>query len=243
VFVIQGCRVFDGTRSVGVASVVVEGATIVGVEQRIAVPAGARVIDGRGKTLLPGLIDAHAHPQPPALEEAIVFGVTTELDMFSAPEWMLDQRRQAAVRNDMADVRSASIGATVRGGHPAFLMAQAGFEVPTIDTVEEVADFVAARVAEGADYIKLIVDDGAALGNPLPALTPELTEAIVDEAHRHNLMALAHVMTQQGARQSVDAGIDGLAHAFIDAEPDAELIGAIAERGVFVISTLSTWAR
>ena len=55
--------------------------TAVGAE--VEIPAGAEVIDGDGKTLLPGLIDAHTHIfSEDALRQALIFGVTTELDMF-----------------------------------------------------------------------------------------------------------------------------------------------------------------
>ncbi|MBV8453513.1 MAG: hypothetical protein JOZ29_14770 [Deltaproteobacteria bacterium] len=114
--------------------------------------------------------------------------------MFSMPDWMLDQREQANIRDDMADVRSASIGATVPGGHPtAHLAFYFGREFPRLTSVSEVASFVEARIAERADYIKLIIDDGSALGVALPMLTGELTQAIVHEAHRRHKMAVAQL--------------------------------------------------
>jgi hypothetical protein len=53
------------------------------VGRGVQAPAGAAVVDATGKTLLPGLIDAHSHSLGDALREAAVFGVTTSLDMFS----------------------------------------------------------------------------------------------------------------------------------------------------------------
>lgn len=112
--IFQNVRLFDGVKLWNSASVLVEGETISQVsDQAIPVPAGAKVIDCSGKTLLPGLIDAHVHAQTPALEQNIVFGVTTCLDMYSLPDWMLDLRKQAANNLDCADIRSASCGGTV----------------------------------------------------------------------------------------------------------------------------------
>ncbi len=70
-------RVFDGERVLVDQDVLVDGTTIVAVGSNLGVPAGATVVDGTGKTLLPGLIDAHVHVHDAAaLEQALVFGVT-----------------------------------------------------------------------------------------------------------------------------------------------------------------------
>jgi dihydroorotase-like cyclic amidohydrolase len=82
----KGVHVFDGERVLPEVTVVVRDATISSVTAGAQVPDGAKVIDGRGKTLLPGLIDAHTHTfTPEHLRAAVVFGVTTELDMFTSP--------------------------------------------------------------------------------------------------------------------------------------------------------------
>src|SRR5207237_5381901 len=82
----RNVRVFDGERMLGERDVLVRDGRIARVATGIPAPAGAAVVDGRGKTLLPGLIDAHTHTWGEATKQALVFGVTTELDMFSAPE-------------------------------------------------------------------------------------------------------------------------------------------------------------
>src|SRR6516165_3738163 len=177
-FVIANARVFDGEQIHQRASVLVAGGRIEQVGETVSPPAGTEVIDGTGKTLLPGLIDAHAHAQPPALEYALLFGVTTELDMFSMPEWMDGQRADAASRDDMADVRSASAGATVRGGHPSMLIGTYFPEpFPVLETAADAPAFVETRVKEGADYIKLLIDDGTALGHAGPSLTEDMARA------------------------------------------------------------------
>src|SRR6266700_3166199 len=79
--------------------------------------ANADVIDGRGRTLLPGLIDAHVHIPDQAEEasrQALTLGVTTQLDMFSAGERLKRIKTiESEDRPDLADVRTAGIGATV----------------------------------------------------------------------------------------------------------------------------------
>jgi predicted amidohydrolase YtcJ len=108
---IRNARVFNGHAVPVRADVRVEGSTIVEVGRDPNPGVGTEVIDGGGKTVLPGLIDSHAHAKPPALTQAIVFGVTTEMDMGSDPRWMLTERGEAATRNDV-----------VLGGHLSMLI-------------------------------------------------------------------------------------------------------------------------
>lgn len=239
-FVIRRVRLFDGETVTESTSVAVQGDTITYVGDEPALH-GVKIVDGEGMTLLPGLIDGHAHAKPPALEQALVFGVTTEMDMGSVPTWMRAERKKAAERNDVADVRSSSFGATVLGGHPSMLIGSFFDEqFPTVHTLEDVPTFIADRVADGADYIKLLIDDGTALGHPSPTLSPELAAAIASEAHSHGLLAVAHVTTIEGASQAIRAGVDGLVHLFMDAPPTDEIIALIKDSGAFVVPTLST---
>src|SRR5712691_5688034 len=116
---IRDVRLFDGKKVVPSATVVFSKGVITAAGPSVKVPNGAVVIDGTGKTLLPGLIDAHTHVFPGSLERALRFGVTTELDMFTVAE--LAQKLKAEQRGDgvtnRADVLSAGTLVTVAGGH------------------------------------------------------------------------------------------------------------------------------
>ncbi|MFD6341267.1 hypothetical protein [Streptomyces sp. NPDC060131] len=116
---IHGARVFDGERTIVATDVMLEDGLIA------AVGAGAAdvEVDGRGGTLLPGLIDAHTHVFDGSLAEALRYGVTTELDMFCLPRPLARHRRLADHRDDVADLRSAGTVATAPGGHPTQLLA------------------------------------------------------------------------------------------------------------------------
>ncbi len=237
---VTGVRVFDGTSLVEHAAVLVDGPTITSVGIGVD-PAGREVVDGVGATLLPGLIDCHAHPTGDALALAMLFGVTTEIDMFTTPERLGDQRVRAEKRNDVADLRSASTGATVLGGHPSMLIGLSFREqFPVVSSTAAAAQFVRDRIAEGADFIKLLIDDGEAMGHPSPSLTGEMARVIVEEAHAHGLMAVAHATSVRNALEAVEAGVDGLVHVFMDQMPHEEVVAAIGEAGIFVIPTLVT---
>lgn len=240
-FLVAGARVFDGERALERADVLVEDGQIAAIAPSLAPPAGAEVVEGGGRTLLPGLIDAHVHVRPPGLAEmAIVFGATTVLDMGSEPALMGPYREQAGRSNQIADIRTSSGGATPTGGHPSPLVGLL-FEqpLPGLDDPKDAAAFVDARVAEGADYIKLVVEDGSIFGAELPMLSPEATDAVVQAAHERDRLAVAHVHTLDAARQALAAGVDGLVHLFLDAPADDELVAEIAERDIFVTPTLT----
>ena len=116
--IFQDVRVFDGIKIVPTATVVVQNGIIMSINQKAGLPEGAILIDGRGKTLLPGLIDAHVHIiQPESLSQALVFGVTTELDMFMSHEFATAIRAGNAygTTDQMADFRTAGTAATSPG--------------------------------------------------------------------------------------------------------------------------------
>ncbi|NKX86255.1 amidohydrolase family protein [Nocardia coubleae] len=238
---ISDVRVFDGERSVDNTSVLIEGDRIV-VDDHA--PAEVEV-DGTGRTVLPGLIDCHTHIFDGDLARALTFGVTTELDMFCLPEVLPAQRALAATRDDVADFLSAGTLATAPGGHPSQLLAAPGVAelglapFDTISGPEEAADFVGARLAEGADYLKIVVDDGAVHGAELPVLSTATATALTEEAHRAGLRVIAHAITEGEVRIALDAGVDGLAHVWTDISPHtADLVERVATENVFVVSTL-----
>lgn len=146
--------------------------------------------------------------KPPALKMALAFGVTTELDMFSDPAWMIEQRREAQRSNDMADVRSAMIGATVVGGHATgFVGPFFDDQFPVLESAHAADAFVLDRVGEGADYIQVMLEDGSAFGPTFPDLTDDMVTAVIEAAHRHGLMARAHAFTLHGALLAVRARV------------------------------------
>lgn len=235
---ISDVRIFDGRRVIQRGTVVVVDGNIRAVGPRVQVPPGLRVVNGSGRTVLPGLIDAHAHAMGrAALRTALMFGVTTELDMFtSAPlarAWRAEQAADGAPAR--ADVLSAGTLATAPGGHGT----EYGLPIPTVTDTTDAQAFVDARIAEGSDYIKLIYDDGRAYGFRFPALTGAQLRSLVAAAHARGKLAIVHIGTARAAREALEAGADGLAHLFADSAPDAGFAGLVAGRSAFVIPTLT----
>lgn len=241
---ISNARVFDGERVVDGQNVVIDGATILAVGN--GAPAGAKIIDAAGGTLLPGLIDSHVHTDTGGLHDALLFGVTTELDMQG--HWTIKERGKIAERDDLADIRSSGMGVTPPGGHPSLYLRSSRnplirlfFHFPFVSTAEEAVEFVDTQIADGADYIKLFIEDGSTIGFPgLRVISDETLHAAIEEAHRLGKMAIAHVTTLEGGQKAVSAGVDGLAHVFFDRQPTPQLVASIASSRAFVTPTLVT---
>ena len=246
---IRGARVFDGERLIGIRDVRIERGRIAEIGVKLRAPAGVSTIEGDNRTLVPGLIDSHVHVFPGAQADALRFGVTTEFDMFTAvdPATVAARRTQrtAFARTTEADSWSSGNGVTPPGGHPTQLAAALG--MPPIPTLADSADadaYVAARVAEGSDYIKIFQDDGAANGRP-PSLTPfppARLVAVIAATHRAGKKAIVHVSSLENGRAAIAGGADALAHMWQDKPADAAFVALARDRRVAIIATLSVLA-
>lgn len=236
--VIRDVRVFDGTRVIPKATVLARDGKIAAVGADVTIPAGAQVVDGTGRTLLPGLIDAHTHTfLPDAPGTAIAFGVTTQLEMFtdvgSAKAWRDQQRAGRAPGRP--DIYSAGTLVTAPGGHGT----QFGLPIPTLSSPAQADSFIAARIAEGSDFIKLVYDNGAVYGLKFPTLDQPTLAAGIAAARTRSKLSVVHVGTLGFARDVVDAGASGFAHLWIDSVPDAALVQRMVRQRMFAIPTLS----
>jgi imidazolonepropionase-like amidohydrolase len=187
-------RVFDGERLAELATVVIDGDRI-GDD-----PAGAQPQDGGGRVLLPGLIDCHIHLTDDATLTALARqGVTTALDMGTEPPELVASLRN---RGGVTDVRSSGASAT----HPASMHARRmGRSAGLVADPDEAKAYVAQRVAEGVDYIKIIVDP--------PGFDEPTVRALVEAAHAHGLRTIAHAATRDAVLLAQAAGVDVLTHA------------------------------
>jgi imidazolonepropionase-like amidohydrolase len=214
-------RVFDGRELRGPTTVVIEGG-IVGDDS-----AGARIIDAGGATLLPGLIDAHVHLLTEGhLQQLADFAVTTALDMGAWPPSMVDSLRD---RTGMADMRSAGIPATSAGSSHSHLPGWPAEEM--VDGPAGAAQFVTDRIAEGADYIKLIVDT--------PGPDQEILDALVAASHRHGKLTVAHAVSTAALDMALLAGVDMITHAPLDRPLTESTTARILAQGCVSIPTLT----
>lgn len=233
---IVNARIFDGTRLLDGHSVEFRDGRITAVDTAPPGP-GVSIVDGQGGTLLPGLIDAHAHVcgHPGNLGLALSFGVTTVLDMFDFPPEQVARLRTEALRPDRADYRGAGTIASATGGFPAV---GAPF-LPTLSEPGEAEQFVADRRREGSDYLKIILDDGRGHGLDLPPLRRETVFALVSAAREHGMPTVAHVSGAWSVRLAAEAGIDVLSHVPLDEPIEPGTAAKLAAAGQAVAPTLA----
>ena len=237
-FAIRDVRVFDGTSVIDRTTVIVRGDRIVELGAGASIPSDLDVFDGTGKTLLPGLIDAHAHVWTEAdLAQAAIFGTTTVLDMGTCSPAGAVRLRNAAGQpgSSWADLRTAGFLVTTPGGHGT----ESPCPVPTMSDPSEAPGFVDARIAEGSDYIKIVYDDGHAIGIPYKTFSKTTLAAIVEAAHARGKLAVVHIGALQDAVDAIEVGADGIEHLFIDKSPTPDFASLLASHGAFAVPTLS----
>ena len=151
-FVIKNVSFFDGESYR-------EGVTLIVQRGRIAVksadakyPDAAVMIEGKGKTIIPPILNAHVHAwEPGNLEEAIHSGVFALLDMHTTDS-SAGMLREYRNHTGYAFYYASGPGATVPGGHGT----QYGIDVPTINDTLSPRQFTEDRINHQADYIKII---------------------------------------------------------------------------------------
>ncbi|MCO5970970.1 amidohydrolase family protein [Actinoallomurus soli] len=217
-------RVFDGHRLTPPRTVVIDGA-VIGTD-----PTGARRIDAPGAVLLPGLIDAHVHLHgPQTLDTLASWGVTTGLDMACWPHELVMSLREVT---GSADFRTAGLPAIGPVGNHARMPGMPAEAI--ILTPEDARRHVAARAAEGVDYIKGVAE---APGDGGP--TPEALHALVAAAHAHGLKAVVHAVTVGAYTVAVDSGADFITHAPLTGTIRPEDIAAMRAGDQVAIPTIT----
>ena len=220
---VTNVRVFDGHGLRPAGTVVIEGDRI-GTD-----PSGAEVINGAGGVLLPGLIDAHVHVRDQdTLRRLCRFGVTSVLDMASGSPALVGSLRAVP---GLTGLLSAGTPAIAPGSlHARFpVIGERGL----IKGPDQAEQFVADRVAEGSDYIKIIV------GSPGADHDQATVDALVAAAHEHGKQAVAHASSSAAVAKAQHAGVDVLTHVPLDQALDEAAAAQMAADGRILIPTLT----
>jgi imidazolonepropionase-like amidohydrolase len=199
-----------------------------------AAPAGTQVIEGKGLTLIPGLIDSHCHVASPPealwdrslpntdlnLQRLLYSGVTRVFDPGAMSPDIFELREEL---NSGARLGPKLYAAgpifTAKGGHPAPMIHESlpGFAADyllsamtrQIGSVAEAEPAVEGLLPFKPDFIKLAIDQ---IPEDTPRLNPELARAVVQAANGHNLRAVAHIGRYQDAVDAAEAGVSAWIH-------------------------------
>jgi imidazolonepropionase-like amidohydrolase len=239
-----GVTVFEGARLiVGDGSAPIENAafvvqnnrfTQVGRKGQLRVPAGAARVDLTGKTVMPGIIDAHTHQ--PQTREALIdslqrkayYGVAALISLGQDAGDLPFQVRQETIPN-AARFRTAGRGITAPEPGRTDIPYWVTSEAEARKAVQELA-------ARKVDLVKVWVDDR---DKQYKKLSPELYRAVIDEAHKNNLRVTAHIVTLDDAKSLLRAGLDGFAHSVRDRDIDDEFVAMMKQRpNAFVVPNL-----
>jgi len=267
---IRADRLIDGTGAAPLpeATLILEGDRIAAVCRGEPppglVPPDAEILDYRGCTVLPGLIDAHVHLNLPGdgttLEEAmreadgvlvatsafqaakaLAAGITTVRDVGGLRSTVIEVRRALELgHGDGARILACGQPITITGGHTWYFGGEADGEEGLRRKVREMARL-------GADFIKVMATGGGTLNTLswMPSFRKEELVALADEAHRQNRKITAHCLCAAAIEDVVDAGFDQIEHAFFlaNAKGEQKFVPSVAEKvaraGVPVTSTLA----
>ena len=259
---IRHIRILDGRgHKLERGTLVIDGDRIlaIGPDQTVRVPKGAQRVDGRGLTVLPGLIDCHVHFCLGAEADVVaaVEGESSAVTLLKAAE--LARRTLRAGFTTVRDVgfrdhavfalkRAIEAGLTpgprilaaglaicMPGGHARFIGREA-------DGVEAVRAAVRDQLAAGAEVIKVIASGGVLTPGTSPdqaQMTVEELSAAVEVAATHGRHVAAHAHGASGMKNALRAGVHSIEHATL---MDDEAAAMMTQRGVYMVPTLSALA-
>jgi len=250
--VLQNFTLIDGTGKspVSNAAMVITDGRIryVGPKASLKPPQGASTQDLAGKFVMPGIINLHGHlantkglAQDPSnytdenlrknLDTYAWYGVTSVVSMGTDKEMVLKYRAaQRAGRPDTTRIFTALRGFTGAGGYPTTVAGMKGvpFEV---DSPAQAQKDVAWLADKHVDIVKIWVDDHFGRERKIPL---DLSKAIIDAAHEHNLKVGAHIFYLQDAQDLVDRGLNVLLHSVRDKDVDDRLINTMKQKGAWM---------
>ena len=232
---LTGARLIDGTGRAPIeqATLLVRDGRIeaAGAAADVQIPAGAVQVDLSGKTVMPGIVNAHGHVQyltdtMPVRDDLVRrlqmytnYGVTTVVSLGQGEDDLLEviSLRDEQDQIDLDRARVYTSGPSTRAHKTPDEARQA---------VNELAD-------RGVDRIKFHMQGGE------NAMSGETVAGLIDQTHVRGLRAASHIFTLAEAMLVVDGGVDVMAHSVRDQDVDEALIAAMKNRNVGYVPTLT----
>lgn len=252
------------------ATILIDGdrvANVVAPPEKLEMPKGARVIDCKGKFILPGYIDTHVHffqsgglfTRPDAADLTKIRPYADEIalvkknlpDTFArylrsgitavvdigGPFWNFEMRK---VANSTAKApRVAAAGPLISSvSRPQLDLGDP--PIVKIDGPEQAREFVRKLAPNNPDFVKIwyIVDKD----HPVDSFRPTV-RATVDESHARRLRVAVHATELETARAAIEEGADVLVHSVIDKEIDDAFVNLLKEKNIILTPTLVVFER
>ncbi len=267
--VLSGGTLIDGTGAGPVqdAVVVIRGERIeaAGPRTQVKVPPKARLIDVKGKWIIPGLIDAHVHffqsggvyTRPDVIDLRTHRAYERELTWIKQRLPYTFQRYLCSGITSVVDVGGPMWNFRLReianGAQEAPRVAVAGPLISTFepeqlktvdpaiirtDTPEQARALVDREIEKKPDLVKIwyIRRRDQKLEDTYPMI-----QAAIDEAHKHGARVAVHATELETAKAAVRMGVDVLVHSVRDIPVDDEFVKMVKDRGVIYTTTLVVW--
>ena len=226
-------RIIDGTTGPAVerGTILISSGRITAAGASVQIPAGATRVDLTGKTVMPGMVNAHGHvhhtsAKTPLREDLIQrlrtyasYGVTTVVSLGQLPE---DEVEAVTLRDEQDKITLDRARIYTSG------QSNRGHKTP-----EQARQFVDRLVGLRVDRIKFHMEGGN------NNMAPDVYGAIIGQAHKHGLRVAAHIFTLAEAKGVVARGVDIVAHSVRDQDIDQAFISAMKSRNVGYIPTFT----
>jgi imidazolonepropionase-like amidohydrolase len=256
-------NVVDGTGGAALShqDVVVEGDRIVAIAPTGG-PVRGRAVEGAGRTVLPGFVDAHTHvtgsggvaggPSLTArdsLQRYVLAGVTTVFDL-GAPGEAIEALRAEVADDDAVAPRlfHTHLAITGRGSHPIpladamlpFGSLLAGFVVPQVGDEADIPRVLDEAERHRPDFIKIMADR---MPRGFPVIERALLAKLIGAARARGHLVFVHAGDVDDAVAAAEAGATALAHLPWRGTLDAALAARIRKSGAVVFTTAAVWEK
>ncbi len=260
--VIRNARVIDGSgrAPLGRHAIFIESGRIRSIlPETDSPPTGDGHIDASGKTVIPGLIDMHAHLISGGFDTVVDVGASYEVD---DQKRVLKQMLYWGVVGCHFSVQPIDNGLWLREAiasgeieGPRLFISGPGVTAPAgwagsnqpdarieLDDPDDAPAAIAKLADNGVDFVKVFYDSMCcAFHQAMPKLRRDVMERVIAESHRHGLPVAVHVYELEGHREVLRAGGDILYHSSVTGRIDDDYLEAMRANGSLYVATLSIY--
>lgn len=242
---LRGATLIDGNGGPPLpdADVVIQDDRIAAVGRRgsVPIPDGALVLNLRGRTVLPGFMNVHAH-YTHVVSNLLAWGregVTTIRNLVCSWGEYQSCRTFMRQQNDPRIPRVLFTGPCldVPGGR-WYPYRGNGIWLTSVEDARNQTNFL---LDQGVDLIKVYLEDGSAWGDSYAVMPPEMLRAIVETAHARRARVTAHVQVLRLLEMALDCEVDDIAHSILDQEIPDTVIARMVQSDTYLVPTLEIY--